>query len=288
MSTWYLGPLGDLRELVCPEPDIKINPVRYGGVHQGLSGARIMDVTGHRDDYEFFFRMLGQDEYQWLDLLHSRVVPGPHWLINPLKKNRLSVAASRLVVTPYGKTGVRPPVGALHAVHPAFPAGQVGFVGRSVYFWRWTDQSPRITFDPGRPIPVRPGETLTGSFYVVQSGGTVTGSRMRFDWIGLSGEPVSPASTSGTFNLTGSTWARREFTATPPQGAVAGRFSMEIGTLSDPDDVAIFIAAPQVESGTGATDFEVGCAAPQVLIDQLETSSPRYPYRDVTLTLLEA
>ena len=50
---WYLGPLGDLRPLVCPEPDLSATQVRYGGLHQGLSGARTLDVTGHKAEYEF-------------------------------------------------------------------------------------------------------------------------------------------------------------------------------------------------------------------------------------------
>lgn len=279
-----------MRPLVCPETDVTINPVRYGGVHQGLSGARIMDVTGHRDEYELEFRFLDRDEFEWVELLHTRMVPGPHLMINPLKKNRLSLQASKLIVTPYGKAGVRAPLGARYGL-PSSPPTALGYRGRSVFVGDWTDPNPRVTFDPGKYIPVLPGERLTGSVYLSSSFGNVTGSTLRFEWFDASRAPVSgtPASTSSTFNVTDGAWSRATFTnVQPPAGAVACRFSIGVGTLADPDDTTLAIAAPQVEVGASATDFEVGCAAPEVLIDQIKTTSPRFPYRDVTLTLMEA
>lgn len=290
MSTWYLGPLGDLRPLVCPDTDVKINDVRYGGIHQGLSGARTMDVTGLRSEIEMEFSFLDQDEYQWLDLLHSRTVPGPHWLINPLRKNRLSQQATRLVVTPFGKAGVRPPVGARVGVPLSAPSA-LGFRPRTVFVWDWTDQSPRVVFDYGKLIPVLPNETLSGSVWLRADTGSITGSTLQFEWFDIAGEPVSgtPSTSSSSFSLSNGTWARQALEAVaPPAGAVSCRFSVVIGTLSDPDDTTLAFTAPQVEAGESATDFEVGGGAPMVLIDQLETESPRYPYRNVTLKMLEA
>lgn len=249
-----------------------------------------MDITGFRSEYQLEFRFLDRDEFAWLELLHTRMVPGPHWMIDPLKKNRLSVAACRLVVTPYGKTGVRPPVGASIGASPVFPSSGIDFRGHSAYVWNWTDQNPRVQFDAGRYIPLLPSESITGSVYLQSSIGNITGSTLRFDWFDRYGEPLSgtPSSSSSSFNLTANTWVRQSFTASAPAGAAACRFSIVVGTLSDPDDTILAFAAPQVESGTQATDFEVGCASPEVLIEQLETESPRFPYRNVTLTILEA
>src|SRR5690554_2646520 len=93
---WYLGPAGALQELTCPEPNIKANLVRYGGVHQGLSGARTVDVTGHRYEYAFDWDYMEQAEWAWLEAMHLRHVPGPFRLLNPLKKNRLAPQSSAM------------------------------------------------------------------------------------------------------------------------------------------------------------------------------------------------
>src|SRR5690606_39453918 len=100
-----------------------------------------MDVTGHRDEYELEFRFLDRDEFEWVELLHTRMVPGPHLMINPLKKNRLSWQASKLIVTPYGKAGVRGPLGA-RCGRPSSPPTALGSRGRSGVGGGWPAPDP--------------------------------------------------------------------------------------------------------------------------------------------------
>src|SRR5690349_11457271 len=103
---WYIGPAGDLKQLVCPEINLSVSDVRYGGVHQALSGARIMDVTGTKQDMILSFTFLDEADYRWLQALQTRHIPGPHRLISPLRKNRLSVQAASL----NGQASIRPGV----------------------------------------------------------------------------------------------------------------------------------------------------------------------------------
>src|SRR5690606_40132859 len=70
--TWYLGPLGKLRGLVCPERGMSDTSTRYGGIHQGLTGARTMDITGHRREYEFEFVYMDKQDFAWLNALDRK------------------------------------------------------------------------------------------------------------------------------------------------------------------------------------------------------------------------
>jgi hypothetical protein len=275
--------LGDLRPLVCPEPDIAINEVRYGGIHQGLSGARTMDVTGHRADYTFEFKYLEQSEYRFLEAMHSRVIWGPYWLINPLKKNRLSLQATRGLVSRYERAGVRLPTGSTHVMESAYPAS-IDLPGRSIAFSGWTEIAPRVRFDHDKFIPVLPGEAITASVWLGSPQGVpYLGATIQLDWFDKDKQPLTPT-VSPAFDIT-PTWTMHMLSnITPPAGAAACRFS--IGLTST--NTTVYLAAPQVEAGAVATEFEVGGAAPEVLIDQIETPSPRFPLRDATLTLLEA
>src|SRR5690606_6788235 len=117
------------------------------------------------------------------------------------------------------------------------------------------------------------------------------GSALQFEWFDIAGEPVSgtPSTSSSSFSLSNGTWVRQVFEdVEPPAGAVSCRFSVVIGTLSDPDDTTLAFTAPQVESGESATDFEFGVVAPMVFFVHLVADSPRYPYRNVTFKMLEA
>src|SRR5690606_23969820 len=95
-KTWYLGPLGKLRGVVGPDAGTTATSTRYGGVHQGLTGARTMDITGHRREVEFQFTYLEKAEFEWLNALHARMVPGPLYLLDPRYRNRLSPQATSL------------------------------------------------------------------------------------------------------------------------------------------------------------------------------------------------
>lgn len=275
MSTWYLGPLGDMRALVCPEPNIKTTEVRFGGIHQGLSGARTIDVTGIKAEYQFSWTYLEEAEWNWLRAMHTRLIPGPFRLIDPLRKNRLSVLASKVDASNVRWPGVSLQ-GGVWSREWDWPPGAAAPGAQSL---RWFNRSgsTALRFDQAKRTAVFPGEQITGSVYI-KAGGTAPMS-MVFDWYDRDGQ-IS-ASTPISLSLTNS-WARYSTTATAPAGAMA----CVLALYSD-DTTNVRVAAPQVESGL-LTDWEHGGAERLVLMDQLDTSSPRFPLTDCSLTLLEA
>jgi len=281
MKRWYLGPLGDMRPLIVPQPDIEINEVRYGGIHQGLSGARIMDITGYRAEYMFNFRNLDRDEYIWLEALHTRLVPGPFYLINPLKLNRLTQQSSRLQLTEYNNSGLD--FDSPYSVSRDWPTDIV-VPGRSVRFADWEGTALPIVFDPTKPVPLMDGETLTASVYL-KSDQEYPGVKIRISW--FTEDRVFIEDQEITVDLANE-WRRMWFTYhEAPTNAAAASFSVVLGSAVE--DVGVYMAAPQLEAGvTWPSPWELGGGAPVVLVDQLPAISQRYPLRHATLTLLEA
>ena len=275
--TWYLGPAGQLQALTCPETGVERNPVRYGGVHRGFSGAATVDVTGYKYEYELQWTWAEESEIRALEVMHERIVRGPFWLLDPTKRNRLSVQATQLQWLTRTFPGVRPTSGTVETVKDWPSAAGLG--NRAI---RWTNQAAnnhQLVFDHGKWTPVLPGETLTGSVYIKGSG-SVT---VRMVWMDSDGvDWTTPSSSTST--VTGS-WVRYKVTGTVPAGASLVRFELARGSSSVED---IDVAAPQLEVGSTPSEWQPGGGATLVHIDQFETRSPRYPLFDVNLTLLEA
>lgn len=274
-TTWYLGPAGDLRALVCPERDVDVTEVRFGGVHQSLGGARTMDVTGIKAQYAFNWKYLEQDEYSWLRALHTRLIAGPHRLIDPLKKNRLSVGASDGNIMPHKWQFYTESAGFL-TNQLDYPTGVDG--QRCV---RWSDRTAASTLsvDLRKGTDVFPLETVTVSMYL--KGASAVSVDMYILWYDNTGSFLS-SSTTTTHSVTTS-WARYSTSKTAPAGAATG-----VLTIAATPTTTINVAAPQFETGSSVTAWEQGGANPLVLIDQLSTTSPRYPLSNCAMVLLES
>lgn len=279
VPTWYLGPLGNLRPLGCPELDVEMNQVRYGGIHQGLTGSRTVDITGTRADYGFEFKNMEKDEWTWLEAMNTRLVPGPFYLLDPMKKNRLTVQACQL----------------RHGVSDA----------ESVSTWLWNFQMTRdkpsaidlpiqslylpaagsakpVRFQPVIPTPVLPQETIVGSVYAKSS--VSRSASLLFDYYGPDGTRLtSPSGFSQSVSI-GTSWTRLTCSTTVPAAVAGVRFALTTGAPTS----NLTLAAPQLESGSTATSWEMGGGGSRVIMDQLKTTSHRFPLRDSSLVLLEA
>jgi hypothetical protein len=259
-TTWYLGPAGDLRALVCPERNVDVSEIRFGGVHQSLGGARTMDVTGNKVQYAFNWKYLELDEYSWLRALHTRLIAGPHRLIDPLKKNRLSVGASDGNIMPHKWQFYTESAGLL--------TNQLDRTASST-----------LSVDLRKGTDVFPLETVTVSMYL--KGASAVSVDMYILWYDKTGAFLSQ-STATTHSVTTS-WARYSATKTAPVNAAIGVLG-----ISSAATTTINLAAPQFETGSSATAWEQGGANPLVLVDQLSTTSPRYPVTDCAMVLLES
>lgn len=272
MSTWYLGPLGDLRALTCPEPGITATLVRYGGLHQGLSGARTVDVTGHKYDYSFEWRWLDASEVAWLEALHTRHIPGPHRLLTPLRRNRLSTQAA--VLSP---SALAVPTAARSWVADWPTAAGPG--ARSLRLTGWGAEQNTVTLDPVIRCPVFPEETITASTYLKAD--AAVSARIGLEWFDRTGALVG--TNFNTTNITTS-WQRFSMFRAAPVGAVSVTMQFRGQTYTSP----VQLAAPQVQAGNAPTAWELGGGAPVVHVDQLTTTSPRFPLHDCSMTILEA
>jgi hypothetical protein len=273
---WYIGPPGDLKQLVCPEINLSVTDVRYGGVHQGLSGARTMDVTGIRQDISLSFTFLDEADYRWLEALQTRHIPGPHRLISPLKRNRLTTQASSVNPTASIRPGVKLSAGTWTWVND-WPSA-AGYGVRSIE-WAGRTASSTLKFDSVQGTPLFPLEQFTGSVYI--KGSSSVSASLTVDYYDRYGVFLSSATPEGASVTT--SWARYTITRTAPTNAataVLGATAVATTTMR--------LAAAQLESGASATAWDLGGGAPLVLVDQLPATSPRFPLMNATVTLLEA
>lgn len=282
-ATWYLGPLGDLRPLMTPSVDIINTQERFGGIHQALSGARVMDTMGYRATYDMSWNYMSESDYAWLNALYLRQIPGPHRLINPMKKNLMSHQASTLTTGYNKQLGIT-----ISSIlqrefafdYPTDPSA--GFGNRSMLITSNTSgvSSGVIRFDAEmwntRPI----GETVTASVWMKAA--APINVTIIVDYCdaflvanGSSGNVVCAVTTS---------WQKFTITVTPAS-TVAG---VRLAALFSPGANNVKVAAPQVELGATASAFELGGGSPSVILDQMTSSSPRFPLSDISLSILEA
>lgn len=274
---WYIGPAGDLRALVCPEINLAVSDVRYGGVHQAISGARIMDVTGTKQDISLAFTFLDETDYRWLQALQTRHIPGPHRLINPLRKNRLTVQAASINPTASNRPGVKLSAGTWDWVND-WPTA-AGF-GMRAMRWSGRTASSTLKFDAVQGTTIFPLEQITGSVYIKGDSAIASGS-LTIDYYDRYGVFLSSATPEAASVTT--SWARYTITRTAPTNAATAVLGVTATATT-----TMRLAAAQLEPGSSASAWDQGGGAPLVLVDQLPSTSPRFPLMNCSVTLLEA
>lgn len=274
---WYLGPLGNVRPLPTPDTDMDFTVTAYGGVHQGLSGARTKDITGHKSEISLSWSYLRQSEYEWLQAMHEGYFTGPFHLFNPLKKNRLSRESSASRAVRRNAAGLRIPTGNVNRVRRV--PDDISLGGMSLMWDSWGSDRT-VSFDTDRSLPVLDEETVTFSVYLLGSGEFTVDA-----WLSYSDADGGPEGESDRQSFTMSTdFQRVSVTATVGASVVAARPHIEPQTGSG----TLAICAPQLESENEASSWELGGAASTVVIDELTSTSPRYPLYGAEITLLEA
>jgi len=274
---WYIGPAGDLKQLVCPEINLAVSDVRYGGVHQALSGARTMDVTGTKQDISMNFTFLDEADYRWLQALQTRHIPGPHRLISPLRKNRLTVQAASVNPTASIRPGAKLSAGTWQWVND-WPTA-AGYGMRSTE-WAARTASSTLKFDSVQGVPLFPLEQFTGSVYIKGSSAIASGS-LTIDYYDRYGVFLSSATPEAASVTT--SWARYTITRTAPTNAATAVLGVTATATT-----TMRVAAAQLEPGASATAWDQGGGATLVLVDQLPSTSPRFPLMNCSVTLLEA
>jgi hypothetical protein len=202
-----------------------------------------------------------------------QVVPGPHYLINPLKRNLVSAQSSGLQS---GQLGVT--VGGTTATLTDYPS-ELPFPVQSTKMVDWLGSSNLMIFDNGRPVPIFTDDPLCYSVYLKAD--AAISVDLQAYWYNAAGQLME--STDTTLGLD-TEWSRYYMTYLEvPSGAVSMTPAIDFGTAGSD----VYVAAPQVELGYTPTAFELGGGAATVIIDEFPEVSPRYPLRNVAVTLLE-
>jgi len=274
-EVWRIGPMWDMRQIPYIEPNVTLPKVRYGGIHQSLSGARTMDITGYRGEYGFEINWMDEVDYQFLEMLFTGQIQGPYRLLNPLKRNLLSPQATSLETSRSPKSGVILASGnMLRTYDNTFTTSPLAGVISG-----WSGSAP-IAFDKAKATPILVGQPVTGSIYMKSSTPTTVELRLEYWKQGVFTGVFGVASV-----VTTSTWARYNITRTSLSDNRDGVvFSILPSTYPSP----LYVAAPQVEMATSPSTWQPGGGAPVVLMDQFPVESLRFPLRNVKLTLLEA
>lgn len=285
-KTWYLGWLGDIRAFpVTPETGFEMSEERLGGVHQSLSGARTIDTTGFRQVFDFDFKYLTDDEYEFLRACYLGHISEPLFLRNPMRKNLLSQQSSKAFVTNADDLGIYNG-GFGNTVDSVrdYPSG-IATPGTQVPRIISISAGPQYyTFDGLQGyIPVKLGEPVTFSIYLRTTSGSASAS-VYMDALDKYGVPVVGGGASTAASVTTS-WQRFSVTVTPITNVACIRGSLSLATLGTYN---LCMAAPQIEYGASATAFSIGGGWQKVIVDQIDSESPRYPLQNVSVTLLEA
>lgn len=285
-KTWYLGWLGDMRALPVPETGFDMTEQRYGGVHQALNGARTMDTTGYRQQFKFDFKYLSEDEFQWLRSLFLGNVTEPLYLMNPLRKNLLSAQASTSTWHTTLDNGLQNVNSVItYDFFNDYPTGLPISGTRSPRLLSVASVPAFVVVDGGtRFVPATVGEPITYSIYMRTTSGTANVDMyiQTMDKYALTNVGTGVVSTKAVTTA----WQRFTVTHTPSvAGVAAARFGLQLTTATTYN---VLLAAPQAEYGASATTFSIGGGMSKVLIDSIDSESPRYPLNNVSVTLLEA
>lgn len=283
-GTWYVGWLGEMRPLVyTPETDLTVTEELTGAVHQGLNGSRTMDILGSRSRYEMDLKYLTSDDITWLRALYTQLIPGPHYMINPLQKNLLSLQASNVYSHGIDDLGLyfHPLLNREFALDfPPQPTIMTG--SRCIKATTSSATNTFIRFDgTTKFVPWAVGDTLTWSMYMkADSNITVN---MVGDAVDKYGVAVGGAGSFAKSITT--TWTRFSISVTQSATQAGFRPALLFPTSGAQN---VYIACPQVEVAASASAWRMGGGSTKIIIDDLSTTSPRYPLFNASLSMLEA
>lgn len=221
---FYLGPLGDLRELppiertetVSADADAPISE------HVSLSGARVLDRMGpHRRTWDLSWMYLAPDEVDEIDSLRRGLLGAPLWLVDPQRPNLAAPQVATAGTERRSTDGWTSQAGARRwKLLDTRPPGV-----RSVGAIEWERATIADILSVGRSTPTQRTPLLPGggpvsvSGYLRRTSATATQVQVGIDfWLADGNRSTTLAAvTTPALNV----WTDLGYSATPPAGAVA-------------------------------------------------------------------
>jgi len=302
---FWLGPLGRLLPLACPEQNVANTVEAQQATNTSVSARNTVDLQGFRRQWTMTEAWLDSDEVSMFEAMFTGIMMPPHRIIDPLRKNRFrpSVSAPRLTSLWNGSADAWyvPSGQGLALSVPNDTGPYIEYVSegdlrevswRPDYEIMWDSvgagnrlypngalKADNLTAYKSRVDPVLPGETITMSFWAHKTG------TPNFNFFLATVNSVMQYSLSGlAMTISSSTWQRYSLTYTAPtDGSVVGVFPI----FSALGDGVLNLGPAQLESGNVASQWETGYGAPEVVITQFATVSPRYPMTTASLTIQE-
>lgn len=306
----YVGPLGALWPLPDVASAIDTPLTVIGGTHVSLTGSVTRDRFGFKRSWTWTYPALGLHQNQFVEALQRGLVPGPLYLIDPRRINRLpeqQASGGSLLGSPDGfipsNTAVcywRPLSYVTAADVSTLPAAPLL---SGCLEWATLTSDPATLelagyADDGRlDIPVMPSEPLTVSGWVTGPvGSAVTVTASVYSAAGM----VLSTATSAPTNLSLTAWASFSVDLTTDPTAASVRLSLarngappasafltalQVARSDDPESVARLTDSCDFGDLTGG--WRLGGGAPQVIADGGAASYTVPGLSSNALTLIE-
>jgi len=307
-TQFYVGPLGAMLTLPGVESGVDTPLAVIGGTHTSLTGAFTRDRFGYKRSWTWTYPALTQSQARLVEALQRNLVPGPLYLIDPRRPNRLPeqiASGGSLLRTP---TGFIPsnttnclwrPLTYPAATPTSLPAAPIL---RGCLEWQLlvpnggTLELAGKAGDGRHNIPVLPRETLEVSLWSTGApAASIAGTVSVYNAAGT----VLITQAIATQQLSLTTWRLTGTAFVCPDTAAYMRLNITAGSGSPAG--SIYLTALQVsryhpESVPGLTqhcevvDFggwDLGGGAPMVVPDVGSTGYLRASLQSSALTLVE-
>jgi len=307
-TEFYVGPLGGLLTLPGTPSEVETPLTVIGGTHTSLTGAFTRDRFGYKRSWTWTYPMLTERQARLVEAFQRNMVPGPLYLIDPRRPNRLPeqiASGGSLLRTPTGfvpsntttclwRPLTYPP--ATQATLPAAPILRGCLEWQVLAAGSASLELAGHAGDGRHNVPVMPGETLEAAVWATGSASTTLNGTVTI--YNGAGTLLATHALYGT-QLSMSVWRAATAGFVCPTGAAYARLRLTVG--SDTPVGSIYVTALQFsryhpEYVPGLTvhcdepDFggwSLGGGAPMVVTDVGSTSYQRASLQSSALTLIE-
>lgn len=294
--TIYLGPVGNLQALPSMTAGIKADLDLRAGVQQALGGARTVDYVGDpKRTYVMDRKRATADELAILEALAFELYgSGPYALIDPTRRNMLSLNQSSAGDYDHDSSGFSVLAGSVATTGPVTTAAQgryhqtytsaaAGAAGTSGLLAGSRATAAEV-IAVGNATPVRQSVDYTFQARLKHVSGTAAAWRASLHWYDVAGALISTSNGSGAV-VTGA-YADYSVTAASPAAAayvVPGVTNNAVLAAAN----VVAVDSLMLSQASAAGLWVPGTGVPRVVFTALGDSYPSQGYHDAALTLVE-